>query len=819
MSRHPQPRSHSDAPATPALRPAIPRLMRLALFLSVAFCVIPGATATAQAQSVETRRSYDIAGGPLSQVLNAYASAAGVELSMDAALLHGKRSNGLSGSYSVREGFGELLRGQGLQALPESNGSYTLRPAPASHHDATTLEAVTVTAQAAETATGPLHGYAARLSATGTRTDTPIIETPQSISVVGAEEIDTLKSQSIQDALGYVAGVSRAEGMDRTSDSLFLRGFRSNLGNYYRDGMLYTVNIYNGRQEVYGLERIEFLKGASSVLYGSASPGGIINTVSKRPTVEPLRELNVEAGNYSRKQISGDFGGALDEDGKWSYRLTALLRESDTFIDHVPDDRTYIAPAITWQPSAATSLTLLAEYQKDHTVYVYGLPAQGTVLPNVNGRIPRNRFTGEPGFDKFNMERYSIGYLFEHAFNSQLKLRNSARYFHADSTYHSTDIWQLAPDQRWTADRGAMPRWDRSSALISDTSLQYEVGSGMVRHTLLAGIDYSLPKHETERYIRSNNNIDLYDPVYGMPLGPVAPFPGSSSVTDMKRLGIYLQDQIKIADKWVVLLGGRQDWVTVDERNFFTDEKYADGEKSKAFTGRAGLVYLADNGLAPFLSYSESFEPTSGQDRQGSRFQPTTGQQYEAGLRYQPAGSDTMLSAAVYQLTRKNMTVTDPLDTSYQIQAGEARTRGLELEARTRIGRNANLIAAYAYTDARTLKASPLQPDEEGKRLSSVPYNQFSLWGDYGFGDFGLPGLRIGAGLRYVGSTRGMAHGMPVEVPSFTLFDAMISYATGPWKFALNASNLTDKTYIGSCTYGCFYGEPRRVIGTATYRW
>ncbi|CAB5511031.1 Ferrichrome outer membrane transporter/phage receptor [Achromobacter anxifer] len=819
MSRHPQPKSHTHAPATPASRPAIPRMMRLALLLSVAFCVFPGATATAQAQSAEARRSYDIPGGPLSQVLNAYASAAGVELSMDAALLQGRRSNGLSGTYSVREGFGELLRGQGLQALPESNGSYTLRPAPTSHHDTTTLEAVTVTAQSAETAAGPLHGYVARLSATGTRTDTPIIETPQSISVVGAEEIDTLKSQSIQDALGYVAGVSRAEGMDRTSDSLFLRGFRSNLGNYYRDGMLYTVNIYDGRQEVYGLERIEFLKGASSVLYGSASPGGIINTVSKRPTVEPLRELNVEAGNYSRRQISGDFGGALDEEGKWSYRLTALLRDSDTFVDHVPDDRTYIAPAITWQPSAATSLTLLAEYQKDHTVYVYGLPAQGTVLPNVNGRIPRNRFTGEPGFDKFNMERYSIGYLFEHAFNSQLKLRNSARYFHADSTYHSTDIWQLAPDQRWTADRGAMPRWDRSSALISDTSLQYEAGSSMVRHTLLAGIDYSLPKHETERYIRSNNNIDLYDPVYGLPLGPAAPFPGSSSVTDMKRLGIYLQDQIKIADKWVVLLGGRQDWVTVDERNFFTDEKYADGEKSKAFTGRAGLVYLADNGLAPFLSYSESFEPTSGQDRQGSRFQPTTGQQYEAGLRYQPTGSDTMLSAAVYQLTRKNMTVTDPLDTSYQIQAGEARTRGLELEARTRIGRNANLIAAYAYTDARTLKASPLQPDEEGKRLNSVPYNQFSLWGDYGFGDFGLPGLRIGAGLRYVGSTRGIAHGMPVEVPSFTLFDAMISYATGPWKFALNASNLTDKTYIGSCTYGCFYGEPRRVIGTATYRW
>ena len=178
-----------------------------------------------------------------------------------------------------------------------------------------------------------------------------------------------------------------------------------------------------------------------------------------------------------------------------------------------------------------------------------------------------------------------------------------------------------------------------------------------------------------------------------------------------------------------------------------------------------------------------------------------------------------LLSASLYQLTRKNVTVTDPFDTSYQIQAGKARSRGLELEARTRIGRHANLIAAYAYTDARTLKASPLQPDAQGKRLDSVPFNQFSLWGDYGFGDFGLPGLRVGAGVRYVGSTLGMAHGTRVEVPSFTLFDAMVSYTTGPWRLALNATNLADKTYIGSCTYGCFYGEPRRVIGTATYRW
>ncbi|KAG1258516.1 hypothetical protein G6F65_015552 [Rhizopus arrhizus] len=401
---------------------------------------------------------------------------------MDASLLQGKRSSGLSGNYTVREGFAELLRGHGLRASPEPNGSFTLKAAPALREDAALLDPVTVTGQA-ETATGPFHGYAATLSATGTKTDTPIIETPQSITVVGAEEIETLKSQSLQDALGYVAGVSRAEGLDRTTDSLFLRGFRSNQGSYYRDGSLYTVNIYDGRQEPYGLERIEFLKGASSVLFGAMPPGGIVNTVSKRPTLEPLRELNVEAGSFRRKQVAADFGGALDQDGIWSYRLTALKRDSDTFIDHVPDDRTYVAPAIKWQPSEATSLTLLAEYQKDRTAYVYGLPAQGTVLPNINGDIPRDRFTGEPGLDEFKMERFSVGYLFEHAFSSQLKLRHNLRYVNAKSDYNSTDIWQLTPDQRRTADRGFSPRQDKSSALSVDTSLQYQTRTGVVDHT------------------------------------------------------------------------------------------------------------------------------------------------------------------------------------------------------------------------------------------------------------------------------------------------------------------------------------------------
>jgi iron complex outermembrane receptor protein len=292
-------------------------------------------------------------------------------------------------------------------------------------------------------------------------------------------------------------------------------------------------------------------------------------------------------------------------------------------------------------------------------------------------------------------------------------------------------------------------------------------------------------------------------------------YAGTKQLRD-RKVGMYVQDQMKVHDKWVVLLGGRQDWAKNDSRQAAVPAADWLNEDSKAFTSRAGLVYLADNGLAPFLSYSQSFEPTSGLDSvTNDRLKPTKGEQYETGLRYQPKGRDFLLTAAIYQLTKSNVTVYDPIDFSAR-QFGQVRSRGLELEVRTSVGRRTNLSAAYAYTDART--TDPLAAGPKVTRTGGVPYNQFSVWADHDLADLGLPGFKAGAGLRYVDATA--ASYMPgVTVPSFALVDAMISYRTGPWRLALNATNLTDKDYVASCTFGCFYGEPRKVIGTVSYRW
>lgn len=789
-------------------------LALLPLWMAFAF-----APPSAQAQRAATELSqpvaqtFEIAAGPLPDTLAAFARQAGISLVYSAAQLEGLQSAGLNGRYGVVDGLGVLLSGSGYRAV-QVQGGIRIEADPAA--SASMLAPVLVTGAQVDEATGPLNGYAATRSATATKTDTLILETPQSISIVGAEEIETTKAQTLVEALGYVAGVAIKVGPNRIADEMIVRGFEASAynGSMYRDGTKYTVNVYNGQQELYGLERIELLKGASSVLYGATGPGGIINTVTKRPTTETLRELNVEYGSFDRKQVSGDFGGSLAKDGELSYRATFLQRDSKTSVDYIDDDRTFLAGGLTWRPSARTSLTLLADYQKDKTAENLGLPSKGTVYSTQYGRIPTNRYTGTPGYDKYKLERYTVGYLFEHAVNDKVTVRQNVRYYDFHGDLPLTLTYNLAADERTSTTRYAMDRTDASKAIVADTSMQFKLGEGVVKHTAIVGVDYSRMKHITTRDQRRAQQFDYFTPDYSVPVGEVYRTQGTT--TDRSnRLGFYAQEQMKIADRLVILLGGRYD--TVDLKGESTISSSRTDETNSAFTGRAGLVYLFDNGVAPYFSYSESFEPLSGTDRTGARFEPVTGEQYEVGIRYQPENSDFMFSAAVYQLKRQNLTVSDPIDSSYDVQLGEVRSRGLELEARGRISRNTSVIAAYAYTDARTTKASPLYPEEEGVRTGQVPYHQFSLWGDYDFRDLGLPGLKAGVGMRYLSSTN-FLYGVG-EVPAYTLFDAMISYETGPWRFAVNANNIADKQYVAVCQSACFYGEGRRIIGSASYRW
>jgi iron complex outermembrane receptor protein len=800
----------------------------LAACLALAAALPPAAAQTANSAGLDAvaPRAYDIPAGPLGQSLAGLAVQAGIALSFDHGLTEQRTAPRLAGTYLAREAFARLLAGSGLEVVPRGDGSnsYTLRriatattSAAPSAQGAAQLPTVQVTADAErETATGPVQGFIARRSATGTKTDTPLLETPQSISVVTAEQMQVQKAVSLQDALDYTAGVASqvVNSSPRTSDSLLLRGFDAvpESGNFYRDGMRYMTTIFAGKQEPYGLERLEVLKGASSVLYGTVAPGGLINSVSKRPTPTPLREVNLEYGSFNRKQVSADFGGPLDEAGVWSYRLTALVRDSATPVDHTRDDRTYIAPALSWRPSAATTLTLLANHQRMRASSPGALPAEGTLLPNPNGTLGRRLFLGEPARNDFNNDTGSVGYQFDHAFSDALKLHHGLRYLRSD-LFNQYDLGFEPTDHR-TRSRLGWTFKDKATVATTDTHVEYAWVTGAVAHTLLAGIDYGRDTYDSDRRLDSLAPIDIFQPVYGQ--APLAFIRNENPRRETARLGIYLQDQMKIDNRWVLLLGGRQDWVRGKEKDLSQDP-VGERRKDKAFTGRAGVVYLAGNGLAPYASFSQSFEPVAGTDRVGNRFEPTTGEQYELGIRYQPQDGGMLLSAAVYDLRRQNVATTDPVDSSYSVQTGEVRSRGLELEAKARVARNLNLIAAYSYTDTRVTRSN--RPAELGTRFRA-PFHLFSLWSDYGLGDLGLPGWRVGAGVRHSADNPGNFNGGKAT-PGFTLFDLRLGYEQGPMAYALNIKNVADKTYIsGECYfYGCRYGDPRTVTATVSYRW
>lgn len=757
-----------------------------------------GAAAPSSAASPHADASarFNIPAGPLGPALTAFAGAARINLSFDPALTEGRATAGLQGTWPVEEGLARLLAGTHLAARRDAANVYTLRllpPGPTALLPAVRVEG------ANESAYGPVTGIVALRSATGTKTDTPIIEIPQTVNVVTRDEIASRGARSIVEALAYTPGVYAPGGStDLRYDNIYLRGgfgARNNL-----DGARLPFGAYSFGMlqiEPYGLERIEVLKGPSSVLYGQNNPGGLINMVSKLPTATPQREIALQTGSYGRAQAAMDLSGPVDEGGVWSYRLVALARDAAQSSHYTKDDRIFVAPALTWRPSAATSLSLLGFYQEDRQVPLYGnLPAAGTLYSNPNGRIPRDRFPGEPGWDRYDREQYSAGYLFTHAFNDTWTVKQQLRYSHMRGEARTAVGYLLSPVDMRTWSR-TMTRGQGTGATLNvDTQAIARFRTGAVGHEFLMGLDY----------------LDM---------------------RDTYKFANVMQDQIAYGG-WLLTLGGRYDMARSTTRNQLMSAKTA--QDDSAFTGRAGLTYLMANGLAPYVAYSTSFAPTGGTDFNSNPFRPTEGRQIEAGLKYQPPGSDSLVTLSAYQLTQDNVLTSDTTPgrpPGFQTQTGQIRARGIELEGKANLARGWDLIASYAYVDAVVTRSANVDivhgvpESRQGKKQYYAPAHQAAAWLGYKVQGGPLQGLGLGAGVRYIGADWGDPANT-LRIPAVTLFDAALSYDFGQLQPAirgltldLNASNLFDRTYVSTCVTAtaCTYGAGRLVLATLKYAW
>jgi iron complex outermembrane receptor protein len=702
--------------------------------------------------------------------------------------------------------------------------------------NASTLPVVTVE-DTAENANSPTVGYVVRNSSSGTKTDTPIVETAQSISTVTRDQIREQGAQSLNQMLRYVPGVAvETRGATATRlDQFTIRGFSATT---YLDG-LRNPGSRDALPQVdgYRVERIDVIKGPSSVLYGQGGPGGIVNMISKRPTDEPVREVQFGLGNYDNRSAGFDFGDRIDREGNFLYRITGLVYSADGQVDHTKESRYFIAPSFTWKASPHTRLTLLANFQRDPDMGSYGaVPGTRTLYRAPDGYyLPSSFYDGDANFEKSDRKNASIGYQFDHRFNDTFSFHQGLRYQKAEGIYRSVysgGYVDGAPNYALIR-RNAIATNVEIDAFTIDQNLQAKFATGPLAHTALVGFDYQRTETSTLSSSSTAPSLNAFRPNNFMQI-PVPAFT-ADALGKAFQSGLYLQDQMKFG-RLTATLGGRYDWSTTSNRNttIRTGAATNTGLKQEAFTGRASLLYLFDNGIAPYASYSESFEPQSGTGFNNQAFEPIQGKQNEIGVKYQPVGSRSLFTAALYDVRRQKTTTTDPDPTHIcngarcSIQAGEVRTRGLELEARTEPLRGLSLIAGYSYSDNKYTKDNPTIGGQslEGKVPGSVPTHQASAWARYQVQEGPLAGVGFGAGLRYVGSTYTSTTNL-FKTPSRVLVDALLDVDLGRvnpqlkgWNASLNISNLFDKTHVASCLGDldwCYYGYQRAVKANVRY--
>ncbi|WP_244494206.1 MULTISPECIES: TonB-dependent siderophore receptor [unclassified Ensifer] len=675
----------------------------------------------------------------------------------------------------------------------------------------TKLEAIVVKGD--RDAGGPVEGYVAKSSRTASKTGTPLLETQQSVSVITHDEIEAQGAQTVGQALNYTPGVlGQPFGTDPRFDAPIIRGFDGRQVQFL-NGLRMMRTAGAPAFEIYGLENIDVLRGPASVMYGQGNPGGIINMISKKPVFENFGEVGVQGGSYETIGGFFDFGGTLGEQSDFAYRLTGLGKNAAAQVDELDNDRYFIAPALTWQPDEDTKLTILASVQHDNPSTPSGLPPQYT-LNATDFRLPRDFYVGNESFDRSSRTLANLGYEFEHRLSESWIFRQSFRYSDFNWDYQSLGMSTLglAADGR-TLRRNATFQDEALNTVNIDNNLQGEFSTGDVDHTLLFGLDYRHFGNNVRTRFYQATPLDVRSPSYGEPIRLIAPTLDTTVDSELSQLGVYVQDELALGG-WRATLGFRQDWTSSagTSLNGLTRVSRPLDQDDHELAGRAGLSYIFDNGIAPYVSYSSSFEPVIGAGPDGRPFEPTSGEQVELGVKYEPTDWNGFFTAAAYDLKQKNVLRTIAGISS---QIGEVNVRGLELEAVASITQGLDLRASYTYTDARIASGA-----DDGNRVENVPEHMASLWANYTFQEgTALEGLGIGAGVRYVGQRYGNSANT-FNLDSVVLADFALSFKKNGYKASLNVQNVFDKDYVASCSsFGCYYGDGRTFMGKLTYSW
>jgi len=659
-----------------------------------------------------------------------------------------------------------------------------------------------------------------------TKSSTPVLETPQSISTITRRQLDDQNPQSVKDALNYTAGVLSTPDTTSRYDSLFMRGYGSFGTSTRIVDFLDGLRLPRGQGfalpsvDAFLLDHLDVLKGPSAVMYGQTSPGGMVNQVSRTPTNIPYNEARIEYGSHNRIQTGLTSQGALDEAGEWQYSITGNARRSETRYDDVDEERIAVAPALKWQPTNDTSVTLQAYYQEDpEGGYFNSIYPKFLASGAYSGALDRDFNVGDPSYESYEREQYGIGYDFDHRINDVVSISSATRYSAMD-----LDFQGIQMSGALTAG-GLLPRQATKSienvdGISSDNNAQFEYATGAFEHTTLVGLDFQHSVSEWEYKVGTASSLNVLNPQYGGTFGPFTTYFDNKQT--LQQTGVYLQDQIQF-NRLHALLGVRYDWTeqeTVKRLSNTTEDQSSDSASY-----RAGLLYEFENGVSPYASYSTSFEPTVGVDASSNPFDPTEAEQWEAGVKFKPRGMDALFTASAFHIAQQNVLTSDPVNTNFKVQEGEIRSRGLEFEARGQATENLELIASTTLLDTEITESTTAT--SIGKRPQAAPEYYGSAWANYRFDQGVLDGLAIGGGVRFVGSSFA-DDANTVKADGYVLADAALSYALGGISPALdgaeatlNVTNLFDKEYYSSCSssHYCQYGNGAQFLLGLRYKW
>ncbi|MCL6654608.1 ferrichrome-iron receptor [Agrobacterium rubi] len=766
-------------------------------------------TTTAQAQTAATPAvaTLSVPAGPLESAILTLGRQANLRMLYPSAITRGKTTDGVRGPLSVSAAVTQLLAGSGLNFT--ITGSNTVRifdpstgaqQAGAVNDGSTVLETIVVQGSGTGGATGVIetNGYVAKSGRSATKTDTPVAETAQSVSVVSRKQLDDRQPQNVTEAISYTPSARGGQyGAEPRFDAFKLRGIELTYTGVFRDG-LRQISSPNGlfRIEPYGVEALAVLRGPAASIYGASSSGGLVDIISKRPTEEPLREIELQYGSYGRVQGAFDLSGPVTEDGSVLYRLTGVGRDARNEIKAIKDDRVMIAPAMTWKPDEGTKFTVLGEYMDSTTGGTWGY------INDANGATPV--YGGDARFNDFTQKQWRIGYELEHELTDSVTLHHKLRY--SDLSTKQEYAFAGVPGLVYEDNKG----------LATDTYLEGEFETGAAQHKLIGGIDYSFMEYDSRQGYGSSSApfTDTFTYV-----------PDITVFQNQKQnsIGVYVQDQIEI-DAWRIGLGLRHDW---------HDSEYSAGglnysRSDSETTGRASIGYVTPWNIMPYVSYGTSYVANPGviltSASGSSQAEPTLGKQYEIGLKYEIPDQNVLISAAYFNIDQENASVYayDSATSQNVLRQLDMRSQGIEFEVTASLDNGLSLTGGYSYNDVEITK---LTPQTVGHQLNSTPYHMFSLWADYEVQSGALEGLGVGAGVRYVGSSFGDDLHTPVfNNGARTFVDAAVRYDLGKLndamegvKLQVNATNLLNEVNQVCTTGFCYYDEGRKVVASMKY--